>query len=197
MEHLDQLVQQATADFAAAADGTQLEQAKARYLGKSGSLTEQLKSLGKLDPDARRDAGAAINAAKTAIEAELETRRGALREAALMAQLAAEALDVTLPGRGASLGGLHPVSRTLERIELLFASIGFVVADGPEIETDWHNFTALNTPRITQRVRCTTPFTSKGTTMSCCARTPVRCRSGPCRRMSSVSRTARRCPSCV
>ena len=146
MEHLDQLVQQATADFAAAADGTQLEQAKARYLGKSGSLTEQLKSLGKLDPDARRDAGAAINAAKTAIEAELETRRGALREAALMAQLAAEALDVTLPGRGASLGGLHPVSRTLERIELLFASIGFVVADGPEIETDWHNFTALNQP---------------------------------------------------
>jgi len=146
MEHLDQLVQQATADFAAAADGTQLEQAKARYLGKSGSLTEQLKSLGKLDPDARRDAGAAINAAKTAIEAELETRRGALREAALMAQLAAEALDVTLPGRGTSLGGLHPVSRTLERIELLFASIGFVVADGPEIETDWHNFTALNTP---------------------------------------------------
>src|SRR5690606_11643892 len=72
--------------------------------------------------------------------------RRALREAALQAQLAAEALDVTLPGRGASLGGLHPVSRTLERIEQLFASIGFIVADGPEIETDWHNFTALNTP---------------------------------------------------
>ena len=146
MEHLDQLVQQAAADFAAAADSAHLEQAKARYLGKSGSLTERLKSLGKLDPDARREAGAAINAAKTAIEAALEARRNALREAALLAQLAAEALDVTLPGRGATPGGLHPVSRTLERIEQLFGSIGFIAADGPEIETDWHNFTALNTP---------------------------------------------------
>ena len=146
MEHLDQLVQQAAADFAAATDGAQLEHAKARYVGKSGLLTERLKALGKLDPDARREAGAAINAVKTAIEAELEGRRSALREAALQAQLAAEALDVSLPGRGASLGGLHPVSRTLERIEQLFASIGFIVADGPEIETDWHNFTALNTP---------------------------------------------------
>ncbi len=146
MEHLDQLVQQASADFAAAADVAQLEQAKARYLGKSGSLTAELKSLGKLDADARRTAGAAINAAKSAIEGALEARRDALREAALLAQLAAEALDVSLPGRGTSVGGLHPVSRTLERIEQLFASIGFFVADGPEIETDWHNFTALNTP---------------------------------------------------
>jgi phenylalanyl-tRNA synthetase alpha chain len=146
MNHLDQLVQQATADFAAAADGVQLEQAKARYLGKSGSLTEQLKSLGKLAAKARREAGAAINLAKVAIEDALEARRQALREAALQAQLAAEALDVTLPGRGQAPGGLHPVSRTLERIEALFRSIGFVVADGPEIETDWHNFTALNTP---------------------------------------------------
>lgn len=146
MENLDQLVQQAATDFTAAADGAQLEQAKARYLGKSGSLTERLKALGKLDPEARRSAGAAINAAKSAIENALEARRAALRDAALMAQLAAEALDVSLPGRGTSVGGLHPVSRTLERIEQLFASIGFVVADGPEIETDWHNFTALNTP---------------------------------------------------
>ena len=146
MEQLDQLVQQAAADFAGAADGAQLEQAKARYLGKAGSLTERLKSLGKLDPDARREAGAAINAAKVSIENALEARRNALRETALLAQLAAEALDVTLPGRGAAQGGLHPVSRTLERVEQLFASIGFVVADGPEIETDWHNFTALNTP---------------------------------------------------
>ena len=146
MEHLDQLVQQAAADFVAATDGAQLEHAKARYLGKSGLLTERLKTLGKLDPDARRAAGAAINSVKTAIEAELDARRRALRETALQAQLAAEALDVTLPGRGPRLGGLHPVSRTLERIEQLFASIGFVVADGPEIETDWHNFTALNTP---------------------------------------------------
>ena len=146
MEQLDQLVQQAAADFAGAADGAQLEQAKARYLGKAGSLTERLKSLGKLDPDARREAGAAINAAKVSIENALEARRNALRETALLAQLAAEALDVTRPGRGGAQGGLHPVSRTLERVEQLFASIGFVVADGPEIETDWHNFTALNTP---------------------------------------------------
>ncbi|NMF90521.1 phenylalanine--tRNA ligase subunit alpha [Aromatoleum petrolei] len=146
MDKLDQLVQQAAAEFAAAADGVQLEQAKARFLGKTGVLTEQLKGLGKLAPEERRAAGAEINRAKDAIEAALEARRNALREAALLAQLAAEALDVTLPGRGSSVGGLHPVSRTLERIEGLFRSIGFVVADGPEIETDWHNFTALNTP---------------------------------------------------
>ena len=146
MDKLDQLVQQATAEFAAAADGVQLEQVKARFLGKTGVLTEQLKGLGKLAPEERRAAGAEINRAKDAIEAALEARRNALREAVLLAQLAAEALDVTLPGRGTSVGGLHPVSRTLERIEGLFRSIGFVVADGPEIETDWHNFTALNTP---------------------------------------------------
>lgn len=146
MEDLNQLVQQAASAFAAANDSVQLEQEKARFLGRSGVLTERLKTLGKLQPELRREAGAAINAAKTAIENELESRRQALREMALQAQLAAESLDVTLPGRGESLGGLHPVSRTLERIEQLFASIGFVVADGPEIETDWHNFTALNTP---------------------------------------------------
>ncbi|MBN8440806.1 MAG: phenylalanine--tRNA ligase subunit alpha [Thauera sp.] len=146
METLDQLVQEAEADFAAAVDGAALEQAKARYLGKSGSLTERLKALGKLAPEERREAGAAINRAKDAIERALEARRTALREAALLTQLAAEALDVTLPGRESVTGGLHPVSRTLERIEGLFRSIGFIVADGPEIETDWHNFTALNTP---------------------------------------------------
>ena len=146
MDKLDQLVQQAEEAFSAAADGAQLEQAKARFFGKSGSLTEQMKALGKLAPEQKREAGAAINRAKVAIEAALEARRESLREAALLAQLAAEALDVTLPGRGSVSGGLHPVSRTLERIESLFRSVGFVVADGPEIETDWHNFTALNTP---------------------------------------------------
>ena len=146
MDTLDQLVQQATTEFAAAADGAALEQAKARYLGKTGSLTERLKSLGKLAPEERRAAGAEINRAKEVIETALEARRQALRDALLAAQLAAEALDVGLPGRGSAQGGLHPVSRTLERIEALFRSIGFVVADGPEIETDWHNFTALNTP---------------------------------------------------
>lgn len=146
MDNLDQLVEEAIAVFASASDSAQLEQAKARFLGKTGSLTERLKSLGKLPAEERRAAGAAINRAKDAVEAALEARREALREARLHAQLAAEALDVTLPGRGAGTGGLHPVSRTLERVEALFRSIGFIVADGPEIETDWHNFTALNTP---------------------------------------------------
>lgn len=146
MDNLDSLVAAAVAEFAAVTDPNQLEQAKARYLGKTGSLTERLKALGKLPPKERRVAGAEINRAKQAVESALEARRAALRSARLETQLAAEALDVTLPARGAGLGGLHPVTRTQERVEQLFRSIGFVVADGPEIETDWHNFTALNTP---------------------------------------------------
>jgi phenylalanyl-tRNA synthetase alpha chain len=146
MQDLDQMVVQATADFAAAHELARLEDVKAAYLGKDGALTALLKSLGKLPPEERKSAGAAINATKTRIESALTTRRDALKHAQLAAQLAAEALDVTLPGRGQSRGSLHPVMRTLERIEELFRSIGFEVADGPEIETDWHNFTALNTP---------------------------------------------------
>ncbi len=146
MEQLDTLVATAIADFAAVSEPARLEEAKARYLGKEGSLTGLLKGLGKLAPEERKAAGAAINAAKERVETALQARREALRESALEAQLAAEALDVTLPGRGRGVGSLHPVTRSLERIEQLFRSIGFEVADGPEIETDWHNFTALNTP---------------------------------------------------
>jgi phenylalanyl-tRNA synthetase alpha chain len=146
MDNLDQLVEDATALFAAASDVAQLEQAKARFLGKTGAITERLKSLGKLPADERRTTGAEINRVKAAVEVALEARREALREARLLALLASEALDVTMPGRGIGRGGLHPVTRTLERVEALFRSIGFIVADGPEIETDWHNFTALNTP---------------------------------------------------
>ena len=146
MSDLEQLVVQATADFAAAGELARLEDVKAVYLGKDGSLTALLKGLGKLPAEERKTAGAAINAAKARIESALAERRDALKSAQLEAQLAAEALDVTLPGRGPSRGSLHPVMRTLERIEQLFRSIGFEVADGPEIETDWHNFTALNTP---------------------------------------------------
>jgi len=146
MQDIEPLVAKATAEFAAIDDAAELEQAKARYLGKSGTLTELLKGLGKLPADERRTAGAAINQAKDSIEAALNARREALKRAALEGQLAAEALDITLPGRGRGRGGLHPAIRTLERIEQLFRSIGFEVADGPEIETDWHNFTALNTP---------------------------------------------------
>jgi phenylalanyl-tRNA synthetase alpha chain len=146
MDDLATLVDEAARSFAAAAGADALEQAKARFLGKNGSITERLKALGKLSADERKAAGAAINAAKSSIETALEARREALREAELEARLAEEALDVTLPGRGSGSGGLHPVTRTLERIEALFRSIGFEVADGPEIETDFHNFTALNTP---------------------------------------------------
>lgn len=146
MQDLEKLVTQATADFAAAGELARLEDVKAIYLGKDGSLTALLKGLGKLPPEERKTSGAAINAAKVRIESALAVRREALRDAQLEAQLAAEALDVTLPGRGQARGSIHPVMRTLERIEQLFRSIGFAVADGPEIETDWHNFTALNTP---------------------------------------------------
>jgi phenylalanyl-tRNA synthetase alpha chain len=146
MHDFDQLVTQATADFAAATEIARLEEVKAAYLGKEGSLTALLKSLGKLPAEERKTAGATINEAKTRVELALTARREALRAQQLEAQLAAEALDVTLPGRGQPRGSLHPVMRTLERIEQLFRSVGFEVADGPEIETDWHNFTALNTP---------------------------------------------------
>jgi phenylalanyl-tRNA synthetase alpha chain len=146
MQDLEQLIAQASADFAAATELARLEEVKAAYLGKDGSLTALLKGLGKLPAEERKSAGAAINVAKTRVETALGERREALRSAQLESQLAAEALDVTLPGRGQTRGTLHPVTRTLDRIEQLFRSIGFTVADGPEIETDWHNFTALNTP---------------------------------------------------
>lgn len=146
MQNLDQLAQDAAAAFAATDNPDTLEQIKASYLGKTGKITELLKGLGKLPPDDRKQAGAAINKAKEAIETSLNARRVEIRRAALESRLAEESLDVTLPGRGETKGGLHPVTRTLERIESLFRSIGFEVADGPEIEADFQNFTALNTP---------------------------------------------------
>jgi phenylalanyl-tRNA synthetase alpha chain len=146
MQNLEAIVARALADFGAAADPAALENAKARYLGKSGELTTLLKSLGTLPAENRRAVGAAINAAKDTLEGALDARRAALADAKLVARLAEEALDVTLPGRGSARGGVHPVMRTWQRIEAIFRSIGFEVADGPEIETDWYNFTALNNP---------------------------------------------------
>ena len=146
MSTLEQLVVAAEADFLAAADPAALENAKAKYLGKTGQVTEQMKGLGKLDPEARRAQGAVINAAKERIEAALNARRQALADAQMQERLNAESIDVTLPGRGRSVGGIHPVMRSWQRIEEIFASIGFAVADGPEIETDWTNFSALNSP---------------------------------------------------
>ncbi|WP_434629317.1 phenylalanine--tRNA ligase subunit alpha [Chromobacterium sp. CV08] len=146
MNNVDAILQAGLAAVAAVNDPIELEQVKARYLGKSGELTELLKQLGKLEPEQRKAAGATINQAKQAFEAAHNDKRDALNRAKLEAQLAAEALDVTLPGRGSVGGGLHPVALTLERIAGLFRSMGFEVADGPEIESDFYNFQALNIP---------------------------------------------------
>jgi phenylalanyl-tRNA synthetase alpha chain len=146
MEELQQILDQALQQFAVISDEAELEQVKAKYLGKEGSLTALLKGLGKLSAEERPAAGARINQVKQGIEAALQQRRDALQQNKLAQKLAAESLDVTLPGRGLSTGGLHPVTRTLERIEQLFHSLGFVTASGPEIERDFYNFTALNIP---------------------------------------------------
>jgi len=146
MQELQQILDQALQQFAAISDETELEQVKAKYLGKEGSLTVLLKGLGRLSAEERPAAGARINQVKQSIEAALQQRRDALQQNKLAQKLAAEALDVTLPGRGLGMGGLHPVTRTLERIEQLFHSLGFAIASGPEIERDFYNFTALNIP---------------------------------------------------
>ncbi len=137
MDSLEQLVASAVQDFMAAQDdAAALENAKAKYLGKTGQITELMKGLGKLDPEQRKAQGALINAAKGQIEAALTARRDALADAQMQTRLNAEAIDVSLPGRGRAGGGIHPVMRTWERVEEIFRSIGFDVADGPEIEND-------------------------------------------------------------
>ena len=146
MNSLEELVVEAGTDFAAAQDAAALENAKAKYLGKTGQVTELMKGLGKLEPEQRKAQGALINAAKEKIEQALTARRDDLANAQLLERLNAESIDVTLPGRGRAMGGIHPVMRSWERVEQIFRSIGFDVADGPEIETDWTNFTALNNP---------------------------------------------------
>jgi phenylalanyl-tRNA synthetase alpha chain len=146
MEQLQQILDDALQQFAVINDEAELEQVKAKYLGKEGSLTGLLKGLGKLSNEERPAAGAKINVVKQQIEAALQARRDALQHAKLAQKLAAESLDVTLPGRTANTGGLHPITLTLQRIEQLFHSLGFAVTSGPEIEHDFYNFTALNIP---------------------------------------------------
>ena len=146
MNELDSLVESARSAFAGSVTPADLENAKAQFLGKTGRITELMKGMAALSVDEKKSRGAAINLAKQAIEAALTQRRQDLADAELQSQLKAEALDVSLPGRQRGKGGLHPVSITLERIESIFGSMGFEVAEGPEIETDWFNFTALNTP---------------------------------------------------
>jgi len=143
MEELEQIVSAARTAIAATSTLAELEQVKARFLGKAGSLTELLKSLGKLPAAQRPAAGAAINRAKAEVEALIQSRRDAILASQLDTRLAAEAVDVTLPGRTRGEGGLHPISRAQERVEALFRTMGFSVADGPEIENDWYEFSAL------------------------------------------------------
>ena len=141
------MVLEAQAAFDQAATPADLENAKSRFLGKSGRVTGQLKALAALPVDEKKARGALINAAKQQIEAALNASRDALAQRELESQLKSESLDVTLPGRRRGPGvGLHPISRARERIEAIFGSMGFDVADGPEIETDWYSFTALNNP---------------------------------------------------
>jgi phenylalanyl-tRNA synthetase alpha chain len=143
MQELEQIVAEAAKAISATTTLADLEQVKSRFLGKAGSLTELLKGLGKLSAEERPRAGAAINQAKTRVEGLLQAQRDALLARELDSRLSAESVDVTLPGRRVSGGGLHPISRAQEQIEKLFGSMGFSVADGPEIENDYYNFTAL------------------------------------------------------
>jgi phenylalanyl-tRNA synthetase alpha chain len=143
MKELEQIIADAGKAIAGTGSLADLEQAKSRFLGKAGSLTELLKGLGKLSADERPKAGAAINEAKARVEALLASQRDSLLARDLDAKLAAESVDVTLPGRGQGLGGLHPIARAEEHVERLFRTMGFSVADGPEIESDYYNFTAL------------------------------------------------------
>ncbi len=143
---LEQLLDEAQASVEAATDLRALDEVRVRYLGKSGVFTAQLKQLGKLPKEERPAAGQAINRAKQALQQAIEARRQTLEAAALAERLAAERIDVTLPGRGPGRGGLHPVTRTMRRIQEIFGGAGFQVAEGPEIEDDFHNFEALNIP---------------------------------------------------
>ncbi len=146
MENLDALAQEAKAAISKAEDVATLEQLRVDYLGKKGRLTALLKGLGKLSAEERPAAGAQINVVKQELQEAIGARKTILESAVVNAKLAEETIDVTLPGRGQSVGGIHPVTRTIERIEDFFAAIGFEVVEGPEIEDDYHNFEALNIP---------------------------------------------------
>jgi phenylalanyl-tRNA synthetase alpha chain len=144
MQHLDEIIANATAAIDAAESLIALDEVRVQYLGKKGELTTQLQNLGKLPPEERRAAGQEINVAKETVQKAISVRKDALQRFELDAKLASETIDVTLPGRRIENGGLHPVTRTIERIESFFGELGFTVESGPEIEDDFHNFDALN-----------------------------------------------------
>ncbi len=143
---IEEILTQALQALADAKDLSELDQARVHYLGKKGLFTEHMKELGKLDPEQRKSVGQVINTAKNSFQEALDQRKQLLEAAELQARLASECVDVTLPGRGQTTAGLHPVTITLRRIASIFASVGFTVVEGPEIEDDYHNFGALNIP---------------------------------------------------
>lgn len=144
--NLTAILNEALAAVATAGDIPALEEVRVTFMGKKGSITELLKSLGAMDPEQRKIAGQQINDLKQQVQDALNEKRDALQQAQLSAKLSQERIDVTLPGRGLEAGGLHPVSRTIARIESFFAELGFETKQGPEIEDDFHNFDALNIP---------------------------------------------------
>jgi phenylalanyl-tRNA synthetase alpha chain len=146
VKDLEALVARTLGEVAASMDLAALDAVRVATLGRKGSVTELLKGLGELPAAERKAAGAVVNEAKARIAAALESRRAALEAEALVRELASGAIDVTLPGRGQTVGGLHPVTRTRLRIETIFRRAGFSVAEGPEVEDDFHNFEALNIP---------------------------------------------------
>ena len=177
MPHLAELVANAKAAVEDAQDVAALDLVRVEYFGKKGHFTLQMQSLRDVPAEDRPAAGAVINRAKQEVQDALNARKNALESAALNARPAAETIDVSLPGRRMENGGLHPVTRTIDRIETFFGELGFSVATGPEIEDDYHNFDALNIPGITRRAPTTTP--SGSTPRVCCAPRRPACRSAP------------------
>jgi len=147
-EQLDQLLNEAKSAIDAASDARALEQLRVDYLGKKGRVTELLKQLGGMAPEERKSFGERVNRVKEAVVSAMDARGATLEQAELARQLAADSIDVTLPGRGVGPGGLHPIARTIQRIEQLFNELGFETVEGPEIEDDFHNFGALNIPEL-------------------------------------------------
>jgi phenylalanyl-tRNA synthetase alpha chain len=184
MTDLNQLERDLLAQVDAAGDEAALESVRVSALGKKGSVSELLKTLGSMTPEERKERGPLINGLRDQVQSAILARRSDLAEAALEARLSAERIDVTLPVPEApeSRGRIHPISQVIEELTAIFADMGFSVAEGPDIETDHLNFTALNFRKGIRPARCTTPSSSprtSGASARCCAPTPRRCRSAP------------------
>ncbi len=195
MSHLAELVASAKAAINEASDVAALDNVRVEYLGKKGHLTLQMTTLRELQPEERPAAGAVINEAKEQVQQALNARKAELEGAALNARPAAETIDVSLPGRRIENGGLHPVTRTIDRIESFFGELGFTVATGPEIEDDYHNFDALNIPGHHPARADHDTFWFDAT--RCCALRPPACRSAPWKTSSRRSVLSRRDASIV